>query len=159
MPIIRGSSSSLELSNNDYGTGIDSAFSLGLSYDYSLSQGFQVGTDLSVSITDLSNVYSILPGVTYNIFVDNQESLNSAYFIKLNTGVVIVDFKSAIFYSGRSAFSPSTSEFVYTLRLGKRFLLAENISWSPSIQMTHAPDAFDSDPSVTIQLFKIDVTF
>lgn len=151
--------SSLEIADSRSGTGVDTSFSIGLGYDYYLGYGFQIGTDLGIAITNDTDVYSLLPGVTYNIFSDDKKSLASAFFFKINAGVVVVDYERIVYLASSGYSTGRESEFVYTVELGKRFAIANNVSWVPSIKMFHVPDAADSDPSFDINFLRLSVLF
>lgn len=151
--------SSLGINDSNTGTGIETNFSIGLSYDYYLDYGIQVGADFGVAITNDTNIYSLLPGVTYNIFFDDKKSLASAFFIKVNAGIVVVDYDKIVYIPSAGHSTGRESEFVYTVELGKRFSLANNVSWSPAIEMTHIPDGYDSDPSVEVKFLRLDILF
>lgn len=141
-----GSSSSVEFEsvNDSY----ESNLSVFVGYYYSLNEFLQFGGDISASLSDNRNVFSILPGVILNVSSGSQSSLASSYFFKLNAGSLVVDGTST-----------TNSEFMMKAEAGKRFELASNVAWSPSVELVHFPSVEGADPTFYINVFKLEIFF
>ncbi len=146
-----GTSSAVIFQDNATQNDYDTSFETSVGYYYSMRHGFQVGADADLAITDNNNVYTLLPGVIYNLPKNGRHSLVDAVYFQLNAGVVIFDYDDDSL--------DSDTEFLYTFEIGKRVALASNISWAPSISFSHMPDVSNSDPDYSINLFKVDVFF
>lgn len=128
-------------STYSYNTASGSSFTTIAGYYYTLNTSLQLGVDTTISLFDGFDSYSILPGAILNF----DENINASSYLKVNAGIVDVD--SII------------TELLLQAAAGKRFMITENIVWSPSIQISYFPDVDNSDPSFNINIFKMDLFF
>ena len=125
----------------NYNTDSGSSFTASVGYYHSISPTLQTGLDASISLLSGPDIYTILPGVILNF----SEDINSSKYFKVNAG--IVDFDSI------------ATELLLQASFGKRYPITENIVWSPSVQISSFPGVENSDPTLSIKIFKIDLFF
>jgi len=144
-----GSSGVITVSNIKSQEDSTKDFSGSLGYYYQALDWVQIGAEASVYKTDSLTSYNFIPGVILNFFYD--KSINTAFYIKGNIGI------SGVSYEDTSL--EATSEIILFGEIGKRFALAQNITWSPSISSNYLPDQEDYDPSLSINLLKFNLFF
>lgn len=144
-----GSSSAITISNIKSQENQTQQISGFLGYYYQGWESLQIGADVYFVKTDTITTYSILPGVVLNLFYD--KGITNAFYVKGNIGVAGATYSSSDL--------ENTSEMLLYGEIGKRFELAENITWSPSLSTNYYPDVEDYDPTLSINLLKFNLFF
>jgi len=116
--------------------------SLGYSYDLQV-MNTQLSFSASTLITDGPDFHTLMAGPTINF----SKNYNSAFFFGVQAGI-----------SNSTYYSANAKKFIYSADLGKRFALADNISWNPAFSMLHIPSG-DADPDYSLNLFSFSLFF
>ncbi|OFZ22652.1 MAG: hypothetical protein A2202_01115 [Bdellovibrionales bacterium RIFOXYA1_FULL_36_14] len=121
-------------------------FSLGGSYGHLVSQKIQIVQELSYAKSEQIHALNISTGITYNL----SSEINKSIFL---SGLIGLD------YSKWRLSSYSNSDGLYSLRLGKRFALAENISWNVFVEYQKYFESYPAYNPWTFHLFNMSVYF
>lgn len=149
--ILGGTSTSVYLGEFDL-RDHDPSFSVEAGYSYFTGLwNTQISLSGSTLIAEGPDFYSLMIGPTFNFSFAEVFELPSAFFIAPKAGIV-----AATYTDSRGRFS--NEEFATSLALGKRFALAENISWNPNVTTFWLPNS-EFDPDVSILLFSLSVFF
>jgi len=151
--MIEGSSQSA-LSLSDNGSD-DLYFSLGIGHSYLFNDWTQISSKLRYSNASYSRSYSLKIGPTFNFFESVAGQVNDAFFIGLKAGVDVYKFKHDNSF-GLDLDNKFVS-FISSIELGKRFPLASNISWSPSVSANYTK--LDSSKSTYYSVNLLNLNF
>jgi len=121
--IFTGGTSSSLLFSKDLNNKYEASFNLAVGYDHAFNTGLQLGGSFSTTIFSSVTNSTLLIGPGYNF---SPEDLGNSYYVELRAGVNGYDFYGTTSYDAVGA-----------VLFGKRFKLAENVSFSPSVSVTH----------------------
>jgi len=123
-------------------------FSLGGAYAYLVTQNIQMEQELNFSRRHQLHGLNLLTGITYNFSSD----LTKSIFVSGLIGLDYVKWSSG-------PYSNSSTEGLYSLRLGKRFALAENISWNLFLEYKDSFQSYSDYNNWNFHLFSLSVYF
>lgn len=128
-------------SKDDY----QATFNVGMGYDHVFNTGLQIGGTLLGSFGDDYSTFTALVGPGYNLTPN--DIANS-----FNADVKIGFVRSSI--NGHAE-----TEFAATIQGGKRFKLAESVSYAPGVEISKIFADNAKDPSFTFNIFKFAFLF
>lgn len=111
-----------------FGSGVDTAFAMDLSYSRSLVDFLAATFEGDFYTQSGATLMFLKAGPTINIAIDSTGIRNAVYFRALG-GI-------AYAHGSSGSFSASSTYFAYKLELGKRFELWHGIAWKPAFNMT-----------------------
>lgn len=126
---------------DDYKAELNVAFG----YDHVLAQGFQIGGNIAGSFNDDVNTFSALVGPGYNF---NPEDIANSFNVDVKVGFVRA-----------SVANQTETEFAATIQGGKRFKLAESVSYAPGVEVSKIFADGAKDPTFTVNIFKFAFLF
>lgn len=145
--ILTGSTSSSFLfdKSSSWSDDYDATFSLGVGYDYALTNGFQLGGQVGVNIFSGGSVMTLAIGPGYNFNTD----IANSFFVSAKVGYSRVHIDAAM----------TDDDTFFLLKAGKRFKILENVSYVPGLQIQKVVGDNAPDPSFTIELFNFSILF
>ena len=142
--IVSGSTGSNVEISKDLDDKYSPTLNINFEYDHAFEQGLQVGALAMGSFDDDNNAFAFLVGPGYNL---NPQDLANSFYATLKIGFVRADI-----------FGYSDTEFAGQIEGGKRFKLAESVSYSPGLVISKT-FADDMDAVFTVNLFKFSFLF
>lgn len=142
--IFTGGTSSSLLFSKDVNNSYEASFNLALGYDHAFESGLQLGTTLSTTIFSSMTSVTVLVGPGYNF---SPTDLENSFYVDLKAGANGYDWYGTTSYDAMAA-----------VLFGKRFKLAENISYSPSISVTHVFQE-ENDPTFSVNIARFSLLF
>jgi len=124
----------------------DWTFFLGGSYGYLVSKKIQIEQTFNYVRSEQLDSLNFLTGITYNFSTE----INKSFFA---SGLI------GMGYSKWRWSSYSNTDGLYTLRLGKRFALAENISWNLFVEYKDYFESYLDLGHWSFHLFSMSVYF
>jgi hypothetical protein len=144
--IVTGSTNAaLIFSQNYKGDDYRGRFNTNLGYDHAFEKGFEFGGEIGINISSGYSSYQFTVGPTYNF---QAQDIENSYNVGVKAGILI-DHSSGYTYDNA----------IGTLEGGKRFKLAEGITYSPGLKITKVFGAGEADPTFTFNIFKFSLFF
>ncbi|MEA9356646.1 hypothetical protein SHI21_10540 [Bacteriovorax sp. PP10] len=128
-------------SNDDYKASFNAAFG----YDHVYANGLQVGATIGGSFSDDYNTFTALVGPGYNC---SPEDIGNSFNADVKVGFVRTNIGNH-----------TETEFAATVQGGKRFKLAESVSYAPGIEVSKIFADNAKDPTITFNIFKFAFLF
>ena len=116
-----------------------------IGYDHVFSQGIQLGTVGAAVIGDGYKSITILVGPGYNL---NANDLENSFYMSFMMGVDRISYGSY-----------THSDFVVQADGGKRFKIANGITYSPGVTISKVTGPNSDDPAISINIFKFSLLF
>lgn len=127
--------------NDEYKASFNTTFG----YDHVYATGLQVGATIGGSFGDDYSFFTALVGPGYSF---SPEDIGNSFNVDVKVGFVRA-----------TVFSHTETEFAATVQGGKRFKLAESVSYAPGIEVSKIFADNAKDPSITFNIFKFAFLF
>lgn len=121
------------------------SFNVTSGYDHVYANGLQVGATLGGSFSDDYNTFSALVGPGYSF---NPEDIGNSFNADVKVGFVRTNIGNH-----------TETEFAATVQGGKRFKLADSVSYAPGVEVSKIFADNAKDPTITFNIFKFAFLF
>lgn len=143
--IITGSSNANLVLAQDSKDDYKPTFNVAFGYDHVYAEGIQVGANLAGTFGDNYSVFTALVGPGYNF---SPNDIGNSYNVDVKVGFVRAEYGST-----------ENTDFAAVVQAGKRFKLAENVSYAPGLEVSKVFYDNAKDPAFTFNIFKFAFIF
>lgn len=119
--------------------------SLNGGYGYFMKNGFQFSLTTVLTLQSGTDILSLAMGPTYNF---DPKKVEDSYFVSTLLGATFLNYETG-----------SDTTPLIILEAGKRFLLAENVSYVPSMALSKELDSNSADPTFSFNLIRFSFFF